>query len=129
MTALLPAAFLRHRRPALLLGPVVTHGDAHLLCRGVDAGRWPWPRLLEGSAQAAGFLAGLQANGPGAGAVIAEFRDVVIAATGHRGAVRFAARLERRLAQFWRCRCEARTARGTLLLAVRVTVARGGDGP
>jgi hypothetical protein len=41
--------------------------------------------------------------------------------------VRLDARLERRLAQFWRCRCEARTPRGDLLLAARVTLAPGGE--
>jgi hypothetical protein len=128
MTMIVPATLLRHRPPALTLGPIVTRADRRLVCRGVDAGRWPWPRLLEGAAQVAGLLAGLQPDGPGPGAVIAEFRDIVVPVTGHRGAVRLDARLERRLAQFWRCRCEARSPRGALLLAARVTVASGGGG-
>ena len=36
-----------------------------LVCTGIDAARWPWTRLLEGTAQTAGLLAGLQPGGPG----------------------------------------------------------------
>ncbi len=123
-----PAALLRHRPPALLLGAVEAHASGHLVCRGIDGRRWPWPRLLEGTAQAAGLLAGLQPAGPGARAVIAEYRDVAVHVDLHRGPVRFDTHLERRLAHFWRCRCEARTTDGRVLLASRVTLApeRGG---
>jgi hypothetical protein len=93
------------------------------VCRGIDGRGWPWPRLLEGTAQAAGLLAGLQPGGPGARAVVAEYREVAVHVKFHRGPVRFATRLERRLAHFWRCRCEARAADGRLLLASRVTLA------
>ena len=93
------------------------------MCRGIDRHAWPWPRLLEGTAQTAGLLAGLQPGGPGSRAVIAEYRDVSMHGGQHRGAVRFAAQLERRLAHFWRCRCEARAPDGRLLLAARVTLA------
>ncbi len=123
MTLPPPAALLRHRPPALLLGRVERHEAARLLCRGIDGGRWTWPRLLEGTAQTAGLLAGLQPGGPGPGAVIAEYRDVAVHVGSHRGPVRFEARLERRLAHFWRCRCEARAADGRVLLASRVTLA------
>lgn len=123
MTRLAPGSLLRHRPPALLLGAVEGHGSGHLVCRGIDARRWPWPRLLEGTAQTAGLLAGLQGGGPTEHAVIAEYRDVALLVDAHRGAVRFHARLERRLAHFWRCRCEARAAGGRLLLAARVTLA------
>jgi hypothetical protein len=130
MTMMLPAPsrLLRHRPPALLLGTVETHTGRSLACAGIDAGPWPWPRLLEGTAQAAGLLAGLQPGGPGNGAVIAEYRDVALGVERHRGRVRFEARLERRLAHFWRCRCEARAADGRMLLASRVTLAPGQDG-
>jgi hypothetical protein len=95
-----------------------------MVCTGVDAGRWSWPRLLEGTAQVAGLLAGLRRGGPGNRAVIAEYRDVALYADTHRGAVRFEARLERRLARFWRCHCEARAAADDrVLLSSRVTVA------
>jgi hypothetical protein len=124
-----PGRLLRHRPPALLLGSVEAHTGRTLACTGIDAGLWPWPRLLEGTAQAAGLLAGLQAGGPGSGAVIAEYRDVSLGVERHRGRVRFEARLERRLAHFWRCRCEARAADGRVLLASRVTLAPGQDGP
>ena len=128
MSPIVPSALLRHRPPAVALGSVVTREPRHLVCWGIDARRWPWPRLLEGAAQAAGLLAGLQPDGPGPGAVIAEFRDVVVPVTEHHGAVQLDARLERRLAQFWRCRCEARTERGDLLLEARITVARSVEG-
>jgi hypothetical protein len=120
-----PAALLRHRPPALMLGAIEEHEDGHLLCTGIDAGRWPWSRLLEGTAQAAGLLAGLQPGGPGDRAVIAEYRDVAVRAARHRGPVRFEARVERRLAGFWRCRCEARDRDDRVLLTSRVTVAPG----
>lgn len=127
MTRPAPGALLRHRPPALLLGTIELHEDGRLVCRGIDARRWPWPRLLEGAAQTAGLLAGMQRGGPGDRAVIAEYRDVALPIGVHRGTVRFDARLERRLAHFWRCRCEARAADGRLLLASRVTLARERD--
>ena len=118
-----PASLLRHRPPALLLGGVEAHASTRLVCHGIDGRDWPWARLLEGTAQAAGLLAGLQPGGPGHHAVIAEYRDVGVHVGLHRGPVRFDARLERRLAQFWRCRCEARSPSGRVLLAARVTLA------
>jgi hypothetical protein len=120
-----PAGLLRHRAPALLLGALEEHDGRRLVCRGTDGRRWSWARLLEGTAQAAGLLAGLQPDGPGPDAVIAEYRDVAVHVELHRGPVLFAARLERRLAHFWRCRCEARADDGRVLLASRVTLAPG----
>jgi hypothetical protein len=64
---------------------------------------------------------------PGSGTVIGEYRDVALVVERHRGRVRFQARLERRLAHFWRCRREARAADGRVLLASRVTLAPGQD--
>jgi hypothetical protein len=55
-------------------------------------------------------------------AVVAEYRDVPVHAAA-RGHVRFEARVERRLAGFWRCCCEARGADDRMLLSSRVTVA------
>ncbi len=118
-----PATLLRHRPPALLLGRIEGRGRDRLSCRGIDARAWPWPRLLEGTAQTAGLLAGLQADGPGRHAVIAEYRDVALHVAAHRGPVRFDASLERRLAHFWRVRCTAAAADGRILLASRVTIA------
>jgi hypothetical protein len=123
MTRPAPAVLLRHRPPALLLGTIEVHDADRLVCRGIDQRRWPWARLLEGTAQAAGLVAGLQPGGPGNHVVIAEYRDVAVHLDLHRGPVRFEARLERRLAHFWRCRCEARTKDGRVLLASRVTLA------
>jgi len=119
-----PGLMLRHRPPALLVGTLERLGDRTLACTGIDAGEWPWPRLLEGTAQTAGLLAGLQQDGPGHDAVIAEYRDVSLGVERHRGRVRFEARVERRLAHFWRCRCEALAVDGRILLASRVTLAR-----
>jgi hypothetical protein len=114
---------LRHRGPALLLATVDVIGDDRLACGSNGAGRWPWPRLLEGAAQAAGLLAGLQPGGPGKTAVIAQYRDVVIHTAEHSGAVRFHARLDRRVLHFWRCAVEVRGAAGELLLDGMVTIA------
>lgn len=124
MTLPAPGVVLRHRPPALLLGTVEALAGRTLACTGIDAGQWPWPRLLEGTAQTAGLLAGLQPGGPGRDAVIAEYRDVALGVERHRGRVRFEARLERRLAHFWRCRCTALAGDGRVLLASRVTLAR-----
>jgi hypothetical protein len=49
--------------------------------------------------------------------------DVAVYVDAHRGQVRFDTRLERRLAHFWRCRCEARAPDGRVLLTSRVTLA------
>jgi hypothetical protein len=125
LAALRPDRILRHRPPALLLGTVVEASAAGLACDGIDDGPWRWARLLEGAAQAAGLLAGLQPSGPDAAAVIAEYRDVAIHAARHEGPVRFHAALDRRILGFWRCRVDARGADGGLLLAGRVAVAAG----
>ena len=118
---------MRHRPPALLLGAVSEASPAGLACDGIDDGPWRWARLLEGAAQAAGLFVGLQ-GGPGAAAVIAEYRDVDLHAALHRGRVRFHAALDRRVLGFWRCRVEARGAEGELLLSGLVAVAPG-EGP
>jgi hypothetical protein len=118
-----PARLLRHRGPALLLGAVEAFDGQTLACSSSDAGAWAWPRLLEGAAQAAGLLAGVQPGGPGKTAVIAQYRDVVIHAARHAGLVRFHAALDRRLLHFWRCRVEARDEEARLLLEGLVTIA------
>jgi hypothetical protein len=116
------AGFLRHAPPALLIGTVVAHDDVRLVCASRDAGPFGWAQLLEGAAQTAGLLAGV-AGGPGAAALIAEYRDVDARVARHEGPVAFHATLERRVLRFWRCRTEARAADGGLLLSARVTLA------
>jgi hypothetical protein len=116
---------MRHRPPALLLGRVVESTAAGLACDGIDDGPWRWARLLEGAAQAAGLFSGLQLGGPGAAAVIAEYRDVTLHAVLYVGPVRFHAALDRRILGFWRCRVDAHSADGQLLLAGLVAVAPG----
>ena len=120
-----PEQLLRHRPPALLLGTVALSTATRLACDGIDDGPWRWARLLEGAAQAAGLFSGLQAGGPTAAAVIAEYRDVTIDAVLYSGRVRFHAALDRRILGFWRCRVGARSADGRLLLSGLVTVAPG----
>ena len=120
-----PAQVMRHRPPALLLGRVVDSTTAGLVCAGIDDGPWRWARLLEGAAQTAGLFSGLQPGGPGADAVIAEYRDVTLHAALYFGRVRFHAALDRRILGFWRCRVEARSEGGRLLLAGLVAVAPG----
>jgi hypothetical protein len=104
-------------------------GGDTLTCTGVARRRWDWPALLEGAAQTAGLLAGFQRSGLDRTAVIAEYRDVIVHRPAHRGAVRFAARLERRVLRFWRCRLEVRAAGGALLLEGAVTLAPPGGAP
>ncbi len=118
------ATLLRHRPPALLLDAIVAFDGARLACSGRDGG-WRWAQLLEGAAQTAGLLAGLQQEGVDNTAVIAEYRDVRIHVARYDGTPRFSASLDRRLLQFWRCRCEVRAADDTLLLTTDVTVAPG----
>ncbi|MFN8544688.1 MAG: hypothetical protein U0807_10880 [Candidatus Binatia bacterium] len=117
-----PAAVLRHRGPALLVGAITAFDGDTLTCAATGDGPWEWPQLLEGAAQAAGLLAGFQSHGLSNTAVIAEYRDVVVHVRRHTGPVRFTAGLDRRLLRFWRCRLAAHAADGTLLLAGRVTL-------
>jgi hypothetical protein len=79
--------------------------------------------MLEGAAQCAGLLAGLQPGGPGNTAVIAEYRAVAVHVRSHAGPLAFVAHLERRLLHFWRCRVEVRAADDALLLEGSITVA------
>jgi len=118
-------ALLRHRPPALLLDTILVFDGARLACSARGIGPFRWAELLEGAAQTAGLLAGLQHHGVDNTAVIAEYRDVHIHAARHAGPVRFVANLDRRVLQFWRCRCEVRAADDTLLLTADVTVAPG----
>jgi hypothetical protein len=118
-----PEQVMRHQPPALLLGTVVESTATGLACDGIDDGPWRWARLLEGAAQAAGLFSGLQPGGPGAAAVIGEYRDVTLHARRHDGRVRFHAALDRRILGFWRCRVDARTTDGRLLLSGLVAVA------
>jgi hypothetical protein len=82
--------------------------------------------MLEGAAQSAGLLAGLQKDGLSNRAVIAEYTGVVVHAAEHRGPLRFTAYLERRILGCWRCRVEVLDAHGRLLLGGKVTLAPGG---
>jgi hypothetical protein len=117
-----PGDFMPHRPPALLVGRIERFDGAALRCGSAHDRLWHWSDLLEGAAQCAGLLAGLQPGGPRR-SVIAEYRDVALHVAGHPGAVRFEARLERRVLRFWRCRVEVRDAEHRLLLAGAVTVA------
>jgi hypothetical protein len=116
---------MRHRPPALLLDAIDAFTGDSLVCASRPLDHWTWPLVLEGAAQAAGLLAGLQAEGPGDAAVIAEYRNVVVHVPAAAGALRFTAVLQRRVVEFWRCRVEARSADGIVLLDGLVTVAAG----
>jgi hypothetical protein len=122
-----PAALMRHRGPALLIDAIETCDGRTLGCTSRGAGPWPWPRMLEGAAQTAGLLAGMQPDGPASSSVIAQYRDVVVHGEVKRGPLRFVAELDRRLLHFWRCRVEVRDESGRLLLEGRVTLAPGKD--
>jgi len=123
MTLPIPAAMLRHGREARLVGAIERLDARGIACASRGRGTWPWPRMLEGAAQAAGLLVGIsEADAPRA-PVIAEYRDVVVRAASHRGPLRFVATLERRVLHCWRCTFEVRTAGGHVLLRGRVTLA------
>ena len=91
---------------------VVRRAHARRLCDG----HFPGEPIVPGA-----YLAGLMAEL--AAALVAEYRDVRVHAAAHAGPLRFAARLERRVLHFWRCRVEVRDAAGTLLLEGTVTLA------
>jgi len=122
-----PAALMRHRGPALLIDAIETCDGRTLGCTSRGAGPWPWPRMLEGAAQTAGLLAGMQPGGPASSSVIAQYSDVVVHGEVQRGPLRFVAELDRRLLHFWRCRVAVRDESGRLLLEGRVTLAPGKD--
>jgi len=123
MTCPAPAEILHHRGPALLVGDIEGWDGERLRCRASGAGPWSWPRMLEAAAQAAGLAAGLRPRGLPVRAVVAEYRDVVLHVARHPGPIRLAARVERRVLHFWRCRVEVRDAGGALLLEGTVTLA------
>jgi len=120
-----PAAVLRHRGRALLLDAVAEHTGDGLTCSSRGEGPWTWPEMLEGAAQTAGLLTGLQPGGLANTAVVAEYRDVVVHVGRHAGPLRFRARIDRRIMRFWRCIIAADAADGTPLLSGRVTLAPG----
>jgi hypothetical protein len=121
-----PERMLRHRPPALLVDAVLSYTGTSITCSARGEGPWTWPRLLEGAAQTAGLLAGLQPDGLTNMAVIAEYRGVLVHAQESDGPVRFTAEVERRLMRFWRCRL-AVYAGDALLLEGSVTLAPPSD--
>jgi len=110
-----------------LIDAIETCDGRTLGCTSRGAGPWPWPRMLEGAAQTAGLLAGMQPGGPASSSVIAQYSDVVVHGEVQRGPLRFVAELDRRLLHFWRCRVAVRDESGRLLLEGRVTLAPGKD--
>ena len=129
MTFPAPAALLRHGPEARLVGAIERLDAAGIACTSRGAGVWPWPRMLEGAAQAAGMLVGITEPEAPRAPVIAEYRDVVVRAASHRGPLHFVAALERRVLHCWRCTFEVRSARGRVLLSGRVTLAPPREAP
>jgi len=119
------APMLRHREPALKLATIESFDGARLVCSGRGVGPWRWAEMLEGAAQTAGLLAGLQRGHIDRSAVIAEYRDVRVHARAHAGALTFTASGARPLLHFHRCACEVRASDGTLLLEGTIAVAPG----
>ena len=122
MTWPAPATLLRHAPPAVRVAQIIARDDDGLRCLG-PAADWTWPTLLEGCAQTAGLLAGMQPGGPSNRALIAEYRDLLVHADRYSGAPRFAARFDRRLLGFWRYAVRASTDDERLLLSGLVTLA------
>jgi len=120
-----PAALLRHREPALLLGSIDSFVDDALVCTSVARASWQWPEMLEAAAQAAGLLAGLKDDGLDNTLVIAEYRGVRVHAPQHDGPLRLYARLGRQVLRFRQCRVEVRAANEALLLEGTVALAPG----
>lgn len=116
-----PRAWMRHRGPALVLNAIEAWNGDEARCRAA-AGRWTWPRLLEGAAQTAGIACAIEEPAWRHGAVVAEYRDVEILAETHDGPVRFVARPERRLLAYRRCAAVATDETGTPLLRAVVTL-------
>jgi hypothetical protein len=81
--------------------------------------------MLEGAAQTAGILLGLQASGFDDTSLVAEYRGVTVHAATHPGPLRFTATLGRRLFRFWRCPVTVHDLAGTLLLKGQVTLVQG----
>lgn len=123
MTLPAPAAVLRHGPEARLVRAIRRLDAAGIECTSRGRGPWPWPRMLEGAAQAAGLLLGIAVPGAPRAPVVAEYRDVVLHATSARGPLRFAAAFERRVLHFWRCTIDVRDGRGKILVRGRVTLA------
>jgi hypothetical protein len=117
-----PAQVMRHRGAALLVDAIESREPQRLCCTSRGDGPWPWPRMLEGAAQTAGLLAGLQPGGP-FGGIVAQYRNVEVATREHPGPLRFVATFERRVLHFWRCRVEVRDRDGEVLLTGSVTIA------
>ena len=122
MTWPAPATLLRHAPPALRLAEIVARDNDELRCLG-PATDWTWPALLEGCAQTAGLLAGMQPGGPSNRALIAEYRDLVIHTDHYSGTPRFDARFDRRLLGFWRYAVRAHGDDDRVLLNGLVTLA------
>jgi hypothetical protein len=117
---------LRHRPPALLVDMVLSYTGTNITCSARGEGPWTWPRMLEGAAQTAGLLAGLQPDGLTSMAVIAEYRGVLVHARQSPGPIHFTAEIERRLMRFWRCTFAVH-AGDSLLLEGSVTLAPPSD--
>lgn len=118
-----PGDWLRHRDAALVVDGIEAWDGRSVRCRGA-AGSWTWSRLLEGAAQAAGIACALRDPAWRGGIVVAEYRDVVLDAERHEGAVRFTAHVERPLLAYRRCAAAASAPDGRPLLRARVTLLR-----
>lgn len=116
-----PGAWLRHRGPALVVDGIDGWDGEVARCHGA-AGDWTWSRILEGSAQTAGIACALGDEAWRSGAIVAEYRDVEVLAERHVGGVVFAARPERAVLGYRRCRTTATGLDGAPLLRGVVTL-------
>jgi len=110
---------LRHGPEARVVIAVESHEGDHLVAKA--GANEPWPRLLDGAAQAAGLLARALAGAPLEGGVLAEVRDLRFEPGGGADP-RIEVVFERRVLGLWRFGFTVRSGRRAILSG-RLTLA------
>ena len=114
------AKFTPHRDPIVFVDTVESYQPGAIVCSSRITGPWDWPQMLEGAAQCAGILVGLEHEHE---SVVAQYRHMAIHGLVHVGALRFAARRERRFLGFYECHIEVRDLPGAIIISGSLTLA------